>query len=167
MQEKIVSSTPNKWDNHFLKLALNHASLSKDPSTKVGAIIVTKDRDFISAGFNGLPRKLKDTEERINNRELKLLLSVHAEINSVLAAAKLGIKINDCTMYLAAINKDGTIWGSAPCTRCLVEILQTGISKIVTYEKTNVPDRWVKDLEFSRSLIEEAGIEYKEIKLEK
>jgi dCMP deaminase len=161
-----MQETINKWDNHFLNMALIHAKLSKDPSTKVGAVIVTKDRDFISAGFNGLPRKLKDTDERLYNRELKLLLTVHAEMNAVLAAAKLGIQINDCTMYIAATDKSGEIWGGPCCVRCLVEILQTGISKIVTYEKKSVPSKWAENLKISQTLIEEAGIEYKEVKLE-
>lgn len=161
-----MQETLNKWDNHFLKLALHHAKLSKDPSTKVGAIITTRDRDFISAGFNGLPRKLEDTEERLNNRETKLLLTVHAEMNAVLAAAKLGIKINDCTMYIVATDKSGEIWGGPPCHRCLVEILQTGISKIVTYEQKSVPTKWAESLNLSKKLIKEAGLEYKEIKLE-
>jgi dCMP deaminase len=163
MQETIVSSTPNKWNNHFLEIALLNAKMSKDPSTKVGAIITTREHDFISAGFNGLPRKLKDTEERLNNRELKLKLVVHAEMNSILAAAKLGIKLNDCTMYIAATNNDGSIWGGPPCSRCLVEILQTGITKIVTYNRKQVPSRWKEDLDFSMSLIDEAKIQYEEL----
>lgn len=166
MQEKIVSSTPDKWDNHFLQMALLNARLSKDPSTKVGAIITTRDRDFISAGFNGLPRKLEDTKERLNNRETKLLLTVHAEMNAVLAAAKLGIKINNCIMYIVATDKSGEIWGGPPCHRCLVEILQTGISKIITYEQKSVPTKWEESLRLSKELIKEAGLEYKEIKLE-
>lgn len=161
-----MQETLNKWDKHFLQMTLLNARLSKDPSTKVGAIIVTKDRDFISAGFNGLPRKLKDTEERLNNRETKLSLTVHAEMNAVLAAAKLGIKINDCVMYIVATDKSGEIWGGPPCHRCLVEILQTGISKIVTYEQKSVPTKWEESIKLSKELIKEAGIEYKEIKLE-
>lgn len=162
MQKTIV---PNRWENHFLEMALLNAKLSKDPSTKVGAIITTAEHDFISAGFNGLPRKLKDTEERLSNRELKLKLVVHAEMNSVLAAAKLGIRLKDCTMYIAATNNDGSIWGGPPCNRCLVEILQTGITKIVSYGRKDTPTRWKESLDLSMQLIKEAGIEYKEIEV--
>ena len=100
------------------------------------------------------------------DRELKLKLVVHAEMNSILAAAKLGIKLNDCTMYIAATNSDGSIWGGPPCSRCLVEILQTGITKIVTYNRKQVPSRWKEDLDFSMSLIDEAKIQYEELEEE-
>lgn len=165
MQEKVepVIQIANRWENHFLEMALLNANMSKDPSTKVGAIITTSDHDFISAGFNGLPRKLKDTEERLNDRRIKLLLTVHAEMNAVLAAAKLGIKLKDCTMYIIATNNDGSIWGGPPCHRCLVEILQTGISKIVTYSRKSTPTRWKDSLDLSIKLIKEAGIEYREL----
>jgi len=69
-------------------------------------------------------------------------------------------------MYIVATDKSGEIWGGEPCHRCCVEILQTGISKIVTYERKNIPSKWTDSLNLSASLIKEAGIEYKEIKLE-
>lgn len=65
-----------KWDRHFLGLADQHSQMSKDPSTKVGAIIVGPDREVLSAGFNGFPRGIEDSKERLHNRDLKLKLVV-------------------------------------------------------------------------------------------
>ena len=48
MQEEVTVS--KRWNNHFLEMALLNAKMSKDPSTKVGAIVTTNDHDFISAG---------------------------------------------------------------------------------------------------------------------
>lgn len=150
-----------KWDNHFIELALLHSKLSKDPSTKVGSVIVTPDRQVVSAGFNGFPRGVKD-DERLLDRETKLKLVVHAEMNAVLAAANLGIRVQGCTMYLCA-SSSSTLWGGPPCTRCLVEIIQSGITEIVTVKARKIPSKWAEDLAFSKTIIEEVGMRYREI----
>lgn len=155
----------SKWDTHFLDLALHHAQLSKDPSTRVGAVIIGSERELISAGFNGFPRGIMDTSERLNNRDLKLQLVVHAEMNAALAAAKLGLRIKGCTMYIVA--QDVTtheIWGGPPCTRCTVQLIQCGLSEVVSYPLRSVPSRWHNDLELAQSLLLEAGISFREIK---
>ena len=41
----------HRWDSHFLRMAYEVARMSKDPSTKVGAIIVGPDREMRSSGF--------------------------------------------------------------------------------------------------------------------
>jgi|LakMenEpi03Aug12_release.lakeMendotaPanAssembly.Ray.scaffolds.fasta_scaffold939481_2 dCMP deaminase len=150
-----------KWDKHFIDMCRLHAKLSKDPSTKVGAVIVTPDRQVVSAGFNGFPRGVKD-DERLLDREVKLKLVVHAEMNAILAAANLGIRVQGCTMYLAA-ESNGVLWSGPPCSRCLVSLIQAGISEIVSIKNTCIPDRWKDDIEFSRSIIEEVGLGYREI----
>jgi dCMP deaminase len=156
---------PNKWDTHFLDLALQHAKLSKDPSTRVGAIIVGPERELISAGFNGFPRGIQDTPERLNDRQLKLQLVVHAEMNAALAAAKLGLRIKDCTMYIVAQDvATREIWGGPPCTRCAVALIQCGLHAVVSYPLRSVPLRWREDLELSRNILEEAKVTFREIK---
>ena len=152
-----------RWDNHFLGMALYHSKLSKDPSTRVGSVIVGSDREILSAGFNGFPRGIADTHERLHNRDTKLKLVVHAEMNALLAAARTGMKLKGCTLYLAATDDSGLVWGGPPCTRCTVEIIQVGISEIVSYPVKAVPSRWQEDLTFARSLIDEAGIIYREV----
>lgn len=155
------TTVTSRWDTHFLQMALLNARLSKDPSTKVGAIITTKDNYLISAGFNGLPRGLEDSYERLNDRELKIPLVVHAEMNSVLAAAKIGITLKDTVMYTTATDKSGTIWGGI-CQNCAKHIIQVGISKVVTYNTKYIPDRWRKDMDFAKEILQEANIEYVE-----
>ena len=150
-----------KWDNHFIDMCRLHAKLSKDTSTKVGAVIVTPDRQVVSAGFNGFPRGIKD-DDRLFDREVKLKLVVHAEMNAILAAANLGIKVKGCALYLCA-SSSGLLWGGPPCSRCLVSLIQSGISEIVTVKNSCVPDRWKDDIEFSRSIIDEVKLGYREI----
>ena len=85
-----------RWDSHFVHLALAIAAdMSKDPDTKVGAVIVGPDREIRSTGFNGLSRGITDTHERLTNKELKRELMVHAEINAILNAARIGVSVKD------------------------------------------------------------------------
>lgn len=152
-----------KWDRHFLGMALYHSRMSKDPSTRVGSIIIGPDREILSGGFNGFPRGIADTPERLSDRETKLKLVVHAEMNALLAAARTGMRIKGCTLYLAATDDSGLIWGGPPCTRCTVEIIQIGISEIVSYPLKAVPSRWHEDLSIANGLLQEAGIRYREL----
>ncbi|HRA10076.1 MAG TPA: dCMP deaminase family protein [Chitinophagaceae bacterium] len=153
----------NKWDKYFLDVALLTAGLSKDPSTGVGSVIVTPDNQLVSTGFNGFPRGIEDTKERLNNREEKLRLVVHAELNSMLFAARIGIKIDGYTMYICATDSSGKIWGGAPCDQCCKHIIQSGIKKIISYPKKSIPTKWAESLRLSEELLKEAGIEYVEV----
>ena len=147
------------WDLHFLQLCCDCARLSKDPSTRVGSVIVGPDNEVRSTGFNGFPRGIKDTDERLNNREVKYKLIVHGEMNAVLTAARIGTPLKGCTLYLCATSADGSqVWGGVPCTRCTVEIIQAGITEVVTFPDTYVPLRWRDDLLLSNALLKEAGV---------
>ena len=152
-----------KWDTHFLRVALLNADMSKDPNTQVGSVIVGPCREIRSAGFNGFPRGIADTAARLADRDLKLRLIVHAEMNAILNAARVGISTKGCTLYLAATDNTGLVWGGPPCTRCVVEMIQAGISEVVSYPEKAVPSRWHVDLAFARMLLDEAGVIYREI----
>lgn len=154
-----------KWDDHFLDMCVLIARMSKDPSTQVGSIIVGPDREIRTTGFNGFPRGIKDTHERLTNRDMKLSLVVHAEMNAILNAARVGVSVKGCTLYLAATDSSGLIWGGPPCTRCTVEIIQSGISEIVSHPFKEVPSRWKDSIELSRRLLDEGGVMYREITL--
>lgn len=134
-----------KWDHRFLNMARHIAGWSKDPSTKVGAVIVRPDRTVASMGFNGLPRGVEDTAHRLGNRDTKLALTVHAEINA-LAFAQEPLRL--CTLY---------VWPLPPCVRCAASIIQHGITRVVSYEPK--PDsKWWDSVMDAKELLEEAGI---------
>jgi dCMP deaminase len=153
-----------KWDQHWLNMAELHASMSKDPSTKVGAVIVGPDRELISAGFNGFPRGIIDTVDRLEDRDRKLELVVHAEMNAAIAAARLGLRVKGCTLYLVAVDaKTGQKWGGAPCMRCSVHLIQAGISEVVTYPSDGIPERWKHDCRRAQDILIEGGVYYREI----
>ncbi|WP_153559214.1 deoxycytidylate deaminase [Roseimaritima sediminicola] len=152
-----------KWDRHFITLALENARMSKDPATQAGAIIVGPDREVRSMGYNGLPRGIADTPERLENKELKRSLVVHAEMNAILNAARIGVSTRGCVLYLALTDESGEVWGGPPCARCTVEIIQAGITEIVAKPFKMKTSYWKDSVEQARSLLEEAEIHYREI----
>ena len=139
------------WDKRFLKLAKHISEWSKDPSTKVGCVVVGPDRELRSTGFNGLPRGIEDNEERLNNREIKYPLICHAEENAIMHAARIGISLKDCTAYVT--------W--PPCTRCARSLIQAGVSTIVYPENIEIPKRWMDDFNLSLNMLKEAKINLK------
>ena len=135
------------WNRRFLDLAMFFAGWSKDPSTQVGCVVVGPDREVRSTGYNGFPRGIEDTSERLNDRETKYQLIVHAEMNALLHAARIGVTLKDCTLYTTL----------PPCTRCTVSLIQAGIARVV-WPTGLVPDRWAEDFERAKALLQEAGV---------
>lgn len=154
-----------KWDKYFLRICAETAKMSKDPSTQIGAVIVGSNKEIISTGFNGFPRKIRDSFERLNNRERKLELIVHGEINAIMNAARNGISTNNCTLYFIATDSSGELWGGAPCLRCTVELIQAGIKEIVTLPFKTVPSRWQDSVKKAQAILQEAGVNYREVEL--
>jgi dCMP deaminase len=136
------------WDNWFLGLAKYISTASKDPSTQVGCVIVGPDREIRATGYNGFPRGIADSEDRLNNRELKYSLVVHGEENALLYAARVGVSLKGCTAYVT--------W--PPCTRCAVSMIQAGISDVFYPAEVEIPERWMKDFTLSQDTLREAGV---------
>ncbi len=138
----------DKWDVRFLDLATHISEWSKDPSTKVGCVVVGPDREIRSTGFNGFPRGILDSDDRLTDRELKYPLICHAEENAIMHAARIGLALKGCTAYVT--------W--PPCTRCARSLIQAGISEIVIPSGLEIPDRWKTDFETSMGLLREAEV---------
>lgn len=137
-----------KWDKRFLELAKLISTWSKDPSTKVGCVIINSSRSIISTGYNGFPRGIEDSDERLNNRELKYSIVCHAEENALLHAANIGVSLKNCIAYCT--------W--PPCTRCARSLIQAGVKEIVYPDNITIPERWINDFKLSDSLFNEAAV---------
>ncbi len=136
-----------KWDMRFLHLAQHVSTYSKDPSTCVGSVIVRPDNSVCSIGFNGFPMDVKDTEERLNNRELKLRIVIHAEINAAIFARE---EIKGYTLFNYPFQ---------PCAPCSSFFIQKGIKRIVAPYSDN--PRWKDDFVIANEILREAGVEVK------
>ena len=138
----------NKWDHRFLRIAQEVSSWSKDPGTKVGAVLV-RDRRIIASGYNGFPQRIEDTVERYANRSLKLAYTVHAEVNAILNAAANGAKTAGSTLYVTF----------PPCVSCATAVVQAGVDRVVCPDISTSPDRWRESFAAGHGLLSEAGVE--------
>lgn len=123
---------------------------SKDPSTKVGSVIVRPDKTIASVGFNGFPKGVPDTMEAYADRTTKLLVIKHAEENAILFAREM---LDGYTMY---------VYPLPPCTHCAGDIIQRGIKRVVAVIPKNQQHRLTDPLycfDLSLRLFEQAGIQ--------
>lgn len=107
-----------KWDDKYMSLASHVAQWSKDPSTKVGAVVVSERNTVASLGYNGFPRGVDDARNRYDDRERKYELVVHAEANAILSASR---DVTNHTLYTTL----------APCNECMKLVIQSGIKRVV------------------------------------
>jgi len=143
-----------KWDARFLRLAAEVGSWSKDPSTKVGCVIVGPDREIRSTGYNGPPRGIDDAVEARWRRPEKYLWVIHAEANAVAHAARIGVSLKGCTVYSTFF----------PCATCAGLLVQAGVAAVVApaagAARSEADDRWELSHSAARAMFEEAGIEW-------
>lgn len=111
------------WDELFIRQADLIAQKSKDPSTKVGCVIVGEGNTILSMGFNGFPRSVDERPGERWVRPEKYLWVEHAERNSVYNAARHGIKLEGARAYLN--------WEPRPCADCTRALIQAGIREII------------------------------------
>ena len=142
----------NKWDIRFVRIAKEVAEWSKDPSTQVGSIAV-KNRKIIATGYNGFPKGIKDAPRDLNNREMKLKLTVHAEKNMIYNAVEHGVKLEGSTVY---------IWGLPTCEECWKGLVQVGVSRVVMPDIEFNGGKWKEGCEFAKEYMEKAGIDVTE-----
>ena len=141
------------WDEYFMGIAMLAARRSKDPSTQVGACIVSADNIIISTGYNGMPKGCSDDEfpwDR-EGEQTKYPYVVHAELNAILNAN--GRDLRGSRIYVALF----------PCNECAKAIIQSGIREVVylsdKYDKT--PANMA-----SKRMLDAAGVKYTRMETE-
>lgn len=134
----------SNWDQRFLDLADHIAQWSKDPRTKVGAVIVDEKKRVVSVGYNGFPRGVRDDVSRYEDRPTKHLFVAHAERNALDNAP---LKVEGCTIYVPLL----------PCSECAKSIIQNGITRVVSYvpERDGAGFNW----DITHTMFKEAGVE--------
>ena len=141
------------WGLRFKELAQHISGWSKDKSTKVGAVIVDDDRNPLAIGYNGFPRKCRDDVEERYERPLKYKWTEHAERNAVYNAARHGVSLEGCSMYIATLS-DGF---SLPCADCARAIIQSGI-QTVFLQSLELPERWKESGQVALDMLKESGV---------
>lgn len=136
-----------KWDFRFMEVADLVATWSKDPSTKVGCVLVDQNRHIIATGYNGFPRGVDDTKERLTDRSIKYLLVQHAEANAVLQAVG---PIAGATAYVT----------HRPCSGCSGMLIQASVKRIVTRPPSDgFAERFAESFRAADLMLSEAGVD--------
>lgn len=136
----------DKWDERFLRVAQEVATWSKDPSTKVGCVLVNLDRHIIATGYNGFPRGVCDHAQRYEDRSVKYLMVQHAEANAVLQAVA---DMRSATAYVT----------HRPCAGCSGILIQAGITRVVSYHADgSFAERFADSFKASETMFAEAGV---------
>ena len=134
----------SKWHHRFLDLAYTVASWSKDPEQQVGCVLVSPCRRHFAVGYNGFAQGIEDSDSRLNTKEVKNSIIIHAEQNAVYNA--------DCVRgWTAYVTK-------APCVTCANAFIQSGIAKVVTKQPKASSD-WFDHQVTAINLMLEAGLE--------
>ena len=111
------------WDDYFMGVSLLAAERSKDPSTQVGACIVSDDNRILSTGYNGFPQGCSDDDFPWNRDkslgETKYNFVVHAELNAILNAG--GKSLVGSRIFVSLF----------PCHECAKAIIQSGIKEVI------------------------------------
>lgn len=136
-----------KWEGRFMRMAQEVASWSRDPSTKVGCVIVRPDKTIASLGFNGFARGVEDTQERLEDRNQRLLFTTHAELNAILGARE---PLNGCSIF---------VWPFQPCSHCASAIIQSGIAAVYC-PISDINNDWADSFKAAFQMFVEAGVKF-------
>ena len=151
---EIVLTAPTKWEKRYLDLAKSVASWSRDPSRKIGAVIVGNLGQIISQGFNGFARGIDDTPERYSDRATKYNYVVHAEANAIYNAIHNGASPSGATIFVT---------GLPVCHQCADAIIQTGVKRVVmdTVPCAKSCTGWLESGHLALQKFKEAKVEFK------
>lgn len=114
------------WDETFMRMAMVVADRSKDPSTQVGACIVSEDNRILSLGYNGTPNGWADSEfpwgkTSEDRLETKYPFVIHAERNAVLNYEGINSRLRGSKVFVTHF----------PCNECAKELAQVGVSEVI------------------------------------
>ncbi len=145
---------PTSWDKYFFDMLAVIKTKSKDPSTKVSCLAAKQSKEVVGTAFNGFAMGVEDSLERYNDRETKYMYICHSEQNLIALAARNGISLNNCSLYIDWI----------PCSTCAKMLIQAGFSEIVIngsskeFNNKDLYERWGKDFLASLTMFQEAGV---------
>jgi dCMP deaminase len=140
-----------KWDEYFINIAHQVKLKSKDERTQIGVVMVGKDNEIVSTGYNSFPRGLNDNLSERQERPEKYFWFEHAERNAIYNAARIGVSTLGTTMYMTC---------DISCADCARAIINSGVSKVVFSRTTKQwPEIWLESWKRSLQMFQEAGVE--------
>jgi dCMP deaminase len=140
------------WTDYFLNIAEQIKLKSKDESTQIGAVVVGKDKEILTTGYNSFPRGLRDDLPERQERPQKYFWIEHAERNAVYNAARIGVSLKESAIYLTS---------GLPCADCARAIINAGIKTVYCKRvcTTKNKDKWVESQTMSLEMLGECGVD--------
>jgi len=138
------------WDEYFINIAEQVKLKSKDEKTQIGVVVVGKDNEIVSTGYNSFARGINDDISERQDRPEKYFWFEHAERNAIYNAARIGVSTLGTTMYMTC---------GMSCSDCARAIINSGVSKIVLRKgKGAKGDKWDESSIRSMKMFKEAGV---------
>jgi dCMP deaminase len=140
------------WTDYFLNIAEQIKLKSKDESTQIGAVVVGKDKEILTTGYNSFPRGLRDDLPERQERPQKYFWIEHAERNAVYNAARIGVSLKESAIYLTS---------GLPCADCARAIINAGIKTVYCKRvcTTKNKDKWLESQNMSLEMLGECGVD--------
>ena len=121
-----------KWHYRYLSLAKEVSTWSKDPSSQIGAVAVGAKGQVLAQGYNGFPRGIQHSAERLNTRELN------------------GVSLDGSTVY---------VYGLPCCSECAKGLIQVGVDQVIMPKMPeDTPQIWQDSFELTAELFKEAKV---------
>ena len=141
------------WEEYFMGIASLSSMRSKDPSTQVGACIVSLDNKIIGIGYNGFPLGISDDDFPWDNtgefQDTKYPYVCHAELNAIINSTK---DLHGSSIYVTLF----------PCNECAKAIIQSGIKHIYYLGDKNIE---TKEAKASIKMFQALGITHKKVNI--
>ncbi len=132
-----------------MALAAHIASWNGNPERKCGAVVVGPDREIRATGYNGFVRGVEGTDAR-KIKPTKYLWSLCAERNAICNAARTGVSVKGCTIYVSPL---------FPCAECAKEIIQSGITRVVCGAPDLTDVTYAESFRVAQEMLDEASVE--------
>jgi dCMP deaminase len=133
-----------KWRKRFLRLAREVSTWSRDPSTKVGCVIVDPQERRPYLSYNGFPVTHSDDPELYADREYKYKNIIHAEMNGII-----GRDVKGMDLY---------VYPFFCCSNCAKHVAQAGVKNVYSCDLT--PERWKSDVDLSKKIFIDNKVEF-------
>lgn len=136
-----------EWIHYFFDLCDTVARKSKDPSTKVGAVVIGPEKQVLGTAFNGFPMGVVDHLKRLGKPE-KYDWTCHAEANIVALAARHGVRLEGATLFC----------NLQTCLECTKLLIQAGIKEIYCRFDEGTGE-WREKIPKAIGMCQEAGVQ--------
>ena len=141
------------WDKYFMLQAMIASFKSKDPSTKVGCIIVDAHHHQISMGYNGMVAGIdeskipwgKDLSSPLIHQKYGYV--VHSEANAILHASK---PLEGATLYVTLF----------PCNECAKMVASTKIAEVVYLSDKH---SCAEHTQIAKKIFELSGVKFRKL----